>query len=170
VPMAGFAPAACALPLRCTSRCASTAKWHPRSESNTRNPPSEGRRRSSVGVGMNWHSPKSLGHGQLGCSPGCRAQPFPVIRQVSRAYKARPHAGADYKWMWRVDLHHHRQAYETCAPLFVLRHRRGENPMTVHQRPPWGSLLYALTSSARSCSAMKRTTASDQPSTCSHLP
>lgn len=39
----------------CTSRCASTAKWHPRSELNTRNPPSEGRRRSSVGVGMNWH-------------------------------------------------------------------------------------------------------------------
>lgn len=28
------------------------------------------------------------------------------------------------KWMWRVDLHHHRQVYETCAPLFVLRHRR----------------------------------------------
>ncbi len=29
------------------------------------------------------------------------------------------------KWMWRVDLHHHRQVYETCAPLFVLRHRNG---------------------------------------------
>jgi hypothetical protein len=27
-------------------------------------------------------------------------------------------------WMWRVDLHHHRQVYETWAPLFVLRHRR----------------------------------------------
>jgi len=24
------------------------------------------------------------------------AQPFPVIREASRAYKARPHAGADY--------------------------------------------------------------------------
>ena len=33
-----------------------------------------------------------------------------------------------------------------------------------------GLLLYSLTSSARSCSAMKRTTASDQPSTCTHLP
>jgi hypothetical protein len=30
-------------------------EWHQRSELNTRNPPSEGRRRSSVGVGMNWH-------------------------------------------------------------------------------------------------------------------
>jgi hypothetical protein len=29
------------------------------------------------------------------------------------------------KWMWRVDLHHHQQVYETCAPLFVLRHRNG---------------------------------------------
>ena len=30
-------------------------KWRPRSELNTRNPPSEGRRRNSVGVGTNWH-------------------------------------------------------------------------------------------------------------------
>jgi hypothetical protein len=30
------------------------------------------------------------------CSPRCRTEPFPLIWQVSRAYKARPHAGADY--------------------------------------------------------------------------
>ena len=110
--MAGFAPAACRLPSGCTSRCASTAEWHPRSESNTRNLPSEGRRRSSVGVGMNLapvsgveplrsafvaRSPKSLGpRAKVGCSPGCRTQPSPLIWQLSRAYKARPHAGDDY--------------------------------------------------------------------------
>jgi hypothetical protein len=72
-------------------------------------------------------SPKSLGPWPLfGCSPGCRAQPSPLIWQLSRAYKARPHTGADYTRMdVRVDLHHHRQVYETCAPLFVLRHRNG---------------------------------------------
>jgi hypothetical protein len=32
------------------------------------------------------------------------------------------------QWMWRVDLHHHRQVYETCAPLLVLRHRRWKTP------------------------------------------
>ena len=43
-------------------------------------------------------SPKSLGPWSLvGCSPGCRAQPLPLIWQLSRAYKARPHTGADYK-------------------------------------------------------------------------
>src|SRR5262249_61243314 len=45
-------------------------------------------------------SPKSLGPWPVsGCSPGCRAQPSPLIWQLSRAYKARPHAGADYKKM-----------------------------------------------------------------------
>jgi hypothetical protein len=39
----------CALPMRCTSRCASTAKWHPRSQLNARNPPSEGRRIRRMG-------------------------------------------------------------------------------------------------------------------------
>src|SRR5690348_13669413 len=42
--------------------------------------------------------------------------------------------------MWRVDLHHHRQAYETCAPLFVLRHRKIKSPVTAHQRPSRGSV------------------------------
>ena len=73
------------------------------------------------------------------------------------------------KWMWRVDLHHHRQAYETWAPLFVLRHRKKS-----HDGPSatamGGWLLYSLALSVRSRSVMKRTTASDQPSTCSHLP
>ena len=42
-------------------------------------------------------SPKSLGPWPLfGCSPGCRAQPSPLIWQLSQAYKARPHTGADY--------------------------------------------------------------------------
>ena len=94
--------------------------------------------------------------GIVGCSPRCRTEPFPLIWQVSPAYKTGPHAGADYirsrrrgssreqgagtavadrnrtrlllEWMWRVDLHHHQQAYETCAPLFVLRHRRYKAP------------------------------------------
>lgn len=74
--------------------------------------------------------PRATGNG---CSPGCRAQPSPLMWQLSRAYKAQPHAGADYnsEWMWRVDLHHHRQVYETCAPLFVLRHRRTMAPREV---------------------------------------
>src|ERR1700752_505707 len=33
--------------------------------------------------------------------------------------------GVGVEMEWRVDLHHHRQVYETCAPLFVLRHRNG---------------------------------------------
>src|SRR5215469_11463001 len=45
-------------------------------------------------------SPKSLGpRARVGCSPGCRTQPSPLIWQLSRAYKARPHAGADYNKM-----------------------------------------------------------------------
>lgn len=33
----------------------------------------------------------------FGCSPRCRAEPSPVICQVSTAYKVAPHAGADYR-------------------------------------------------------------------------
>ena len=81
-------------------------------------------------------SPNPSGHGQSGCSPRCQTEP-PLIWQLSRVYKAPPHAGADDKphrvratrqgsdWLWRVDLHHYPRAYETRAPLFVLRHRKG---------------------------------------------
>ena len=77
----------------------------PRSESNTRNPPSEGRRRSAVGVGR--------------LAPVSGVEPLRSVF-VARSPKS---LGPRAKWMWRVDLHHHRQVYETCAPLFVLRHR-----------------------------------------------
>ena len=127
-----------------------TAKWHPRSESNTRNPLSEGRRRSSVGVSrlatmagvepaqstFVASFPKSLGPWpSSGCSPGRRARPSPPVWQLSRAHKVRPHTVLiTIDWMWRVDLHHHRQVYETCAPLFVLRHRKWRPEKCSHLR------------------------------------
>ena len=144
--------------------------WPAESESNTRVQPAEGQRRipsaSRFGT-REWSRATAIqirslvpefprATGIVGCSPRCRTEPFPLIWQVSPAYKTGPHAGADYirsrrrgssreqgagtavadrnrtrlllEWMWRVDSHHHQQAYETCAPLFVLRHRRYKAP------------------------------------------
>lgn len=53
VPRTGFAPATCALPMRCTSQCASTA-WPPETESNSRNRGSEPQCRCPP-AGRNWH-------------------------------------------------------------------------------------------------------------------
>jgi hypothetical protein len=187
VPMAGFAPASCALPMRCTSQCASTAKGYPRSESNTRNPPSEGRRRISVGVGMNLapvsgveplrsafvaRSPKSLGPRVNGCSPGCRSQPSPLIWQLSRAYKTRPHAGADYSQIgcggWTCTT---TDRFMRPVHRYLCYATEDGSPRDGPSATDTGGVLpHSAASAARSCSLMKRTTASDQPSTCSHLP
>jgi transposase len=51
------------------------------------------------------------------CSPRCRTEPFPLIWQVSRAYKARPHAGADYI------TPRHRSSCRGCRVCLVAAHR-----------------------------------------------
>ena len=57
---------------------------------------------------------------------GCDMAPVSGVEPLRSAFVVRSpkSLGPRAKWLWRVDLHHHRQVYETCAPLFVLRHSR----------------------------------------------
>ena len=54
--------------------------------------------------------------GEVGRPPGNRTLPFPVICQVSQAYKARPlPRAADTNWCVRWDLNPQRQRSQHCA-------------------------------------------------------